>query len=928
MEESEPEATPTAESAQEAVASSFGRQEDVYVEGPNIISQNNLVVSEAHESPSKALSASPIVSLESDEHVSVEHNDELVEAVAPTFVEATEQETIAKIPCGVEFAEKVEPINTECFEDAEEEEKEGSQQISVSEMSGTQPTEESRPGSAGLAGSVWRAGALFSELDSEDVSCSQHGASELSAPGVLEGTESMDDLGEASLKGADGEGASVGSPDFEKVPDILNNEDEDDSDRVCDMDVGSERAEDSHKQIHDYDEEDEDVEMASEGVTESGLESYGNADEDDLTDDYRLDNLNRIQPPPSSINSSAGPWNQASCLVDAPQPSTTILTSPSSGSCLGDPETQEQLPVQASLDASFEKGPTFPLSCNISEPAQTLQLQSSLTSEETDICPKPDLTQTCMSGMPVEQTSDSTKDASKPDYVKDGLFSTETHSEGDLEQTHLKPIPDVQSNMQDLDGQLDHADEEEEPETLPADDLLGGQAATVSSSATEDEASETEGEMQINDLEAEIPAIENSYRSAAVTQNLSTLEEREETGGENEVIGGGGGNETPQSATSAASYGFDYMTSSSNAQSSAESCSKSPGIFSLENEDQLPDEAKDPSLLNELTLMPTSAAEETIVSVKEGDIQSHQETQDMFCGESVAVPVKSGLTDPSSPPHLEEEQGAETQPPYYSTVCEKTDGPVEAPATPSGDPAKAGATASRAREPGNKGGDTSGTENDEEEESRKLLELQLKQQEEELMQRQQIMNWQKELQQQPPKPKAHTPVLLSPTTPLTTIYETVEKSDDDEETLDQSSSLCPKEDRKKNGSNICSHHTRTSESITLNRETPPDLKIQSPVGSPERPPPLEFDWGKKVDIVQQLINQTLLLTGDGCSPLLLLPGGAGGTLSPLESSLWPNLLPPLTPPSATVTSVSSFSPEATGSSAQGEWTVVELETHH
>uniref|UniRef100_A0A3Q3KH04 BTB/POZ domain-containing protein n=1 Tax=Monopterus albus TaxID=43700 RepID=A0A3Q3KH04_MONAL len=101
-----------------------------------------------------------------------------------------------------------------------------------------------------------------------------------------------------------------------------------------------------------------------------------------------------------------------------------------------------------------------------------------------------------------------------------------------------------------------------------------------------------------------------------------------------------------------------------------------------------------------------------------------------------------------------------------------------------------------------------------------------------------------------------------------------------------------------------------------------------PPKSPERPPPLDLDWDKKVDIVQQLINQTLLLNGDSCSPLLLLPGAAGGTLSPLESSLWPTLLPPLTPPSATITSVSSFSPEANGNSPQGEWTVVELETHH
>nr|XP_020466662.1 mucin-5AC-like [Monopterus albus] len=195
------------------------------------------------------------------------------------------------------ISQVVPPINLN--EEEDEDEREGSQLVSVSEMSGTtQPTEESRPGSAGLAGgSPWRAGgALLSELDSEDVSGSQQGASELSAPGVLEGTESMDDLGECSLKGAiDMEGASAGSPDFEKVPDIPVNDfdeddDDDDDDRVCDMDVGSEQTDEPQRLRHDNDvddEEDEDVEMASEGVTESGLESYGNADEDDFAEDER-----------------------------------------------------------------------------------------------------------------------------------------------------------------------------------------------------------------------------------------------------------------------------------------------------------------------------------------------------------------------------------------------------------------------------------------------------------------------------------------------------------------------------------------------------------------------------------------------------------------------------------------------------------------
>ncbi len=189
--------------------------------------------------------------------------------------------------------------------------------------------------------------------------------------------------------------------------------------------------------------------------------------------------------------------------------------------------------------------------------------------------------------------------------------------------------------------------------------------------------------MQISDPQAELSATGNAYGTAPAGRNLSTLEECEEMGGES-----GGGSETPQSATSAASYGFDYMTSNSNAQSSAESCSKSPGIFSLENEEQLPDEAKDPALLKELTLIPTTASEEKIDPIKSqhGEFQSHPEQQYMLCGESSelpepdsvagAVPLESGLTDASSRQHQEEEQDLDSQHPYYSTICEKTDSPL------------------------------------------------------------------------------------------------------------------------------------------------------------------------------------------------------------------------------------------------------------
>lgn len=239
------------------------------------------------------------------------------------------------------------------------------------------------------------------------------------------------------------------------------------------------------------------------------------------------------------------------------------------------------------------------------------------------------------------------------------------------------------------------------------------------------------------------------------------------------------------------------------------------------------------------------------------------------------------------------------------------------------------------------------TKKEEEEKQRRDLEMQLQQQQEELKQRQQIMQWQQELQQ---SNKGQT-VLLSPSSGLCTIYEALENSDEEadgeEEEIKELKPTKEKEPREETSSQDenCERVTPDVEEhrdSSPSNDTPPphpdsphtpsnlsqDGDSSSPPESPERPPPLELDWGKKVDIVQQLINQTLLLNGDGCSSLLLLPGGAGGTLSPLESSLWPSLLPPLTPPSATVTSVSSFSPEATGSSPQGEWTVVELETHH
>lgn len=630
-------------------------------------------------------------------------------AVAPIAQEMTEQEPVTASPCEVPVTAQVPPKDLEVvekqeqmirnFEDDEEEEREGSQQVSVSDMSGTQPTEESRPGSAGLAGSVWRAGGLPSEFDSEDVSCSQQGASELSAPGVLEGTESMDDLGEASLKGADGEGASAGSPDFEKFPDIPVNEDDDDEyddeDRVDDMEVGSEMTEDPHRQYNDNEDEDDDVEMASEGVTESGLESYGNADEDDLAEDYRLDNLNRVQPlsiVPTSL-SSANPFNDA--WMQSLQPDPTLVSSPSSNPGQTYLELPNQPAAQACLDIGSVKpdlsSPQFPAVMN---PVPSLPQPSSEPAAEMDMGLKQGL---ASHSLHISQSSTllgpdlaihTCSDASTPEELKD--YSISPGLENQKRHLPVSPIPVALPDiMQDLGiCRFDRAGsehEEEEPETLPADDMLAGLSTVMTfapsshSSATGGEASDTEGDMQISDPTEPGSTGNECFDSTQVVHSMSALvEECEQTCVEME---GGGGSDTPQSATSAASYGFECTTSNSNAQSTTESCIKSPGIFSLENEEQLPDEAKDPSLIKELNLTPAGDPADADLLDQQGELQLNSEQQYMLCGKVTeelpepcslggTVSTETGLDSSSS----EHQQDLDLDAPhlYYSTVCEKT----------------------------------------------------------------------------------------------------------------------------------------------------------------------------------------------------------------------------------------------------------------
>lgn len=207
-----------------------------------------------------------------------------------------------------------------------------------------------------------------------------------------------------------------------------------------------------------------------------------------------------------------------------------------------------------------------------------------------------------------------------------------------------------------------------------------------------------------------------------------------------------------------------------------------------------------------------------------------------------------------------------------------------------------------------------------EKQRRELLQLQLQQQQQEHRNRRQVLQWQLELeqqyrmqqkqiqQQQQQLRRSPTGVMLSPSSGLCTIYEAMETSDEEDEARGE---------RNRN-TQLVGKRVLSSQSVTQNFQ-----RQLRPL------PPQELEWNKKVDMVQQLINQTLMLSGDrGCPPLLLLPVGTGGTLSPLESSMWPNMLPQFSPPAATVTSVSSYSPDSQGSSPPGDWTVVEVETQH
>ncbi|XP_038146342.1 cell surface glycoprotein 1 isoform X2 [Cyprinodon tularosa] len=584
-----------------------------------------------------------------------------------------------------------EEINEDDDDDYEyEEERRQGHQLSslVTDMSTSQPSDDFQARSSAFGGSAgWHGDDLLSGMDSEDMSsCTssrQQGVSDLSSTlhtALLEGTQSSDALIDSSLRGSEGDGNLMGSPNVET---LANEEEEDEDDeRVDDMDLSEEQ----HKvfQEHKQDEEDdEDVEMHSEGVTESG----GNVDED-----FNEENLNHLtHSGPMSVGPAASSWGQTNPFSDrwAQPASQPPMSSPSpvSDHDAAESETPTQSPAQARVDGG---APSFP-----QQTAQEPQHHLSAQGDDDDILAHP------AGGVPQSDAphAHSGSETSTPEDPGDYDSSSGVESRSDKQQT---PVPAAGQPVmdQDLGIHLEKGDgEEEEAETLPADEVLGTGTPTApasvpsSPSSSGDEASDTEGEIQINDPEAPMMMMMDDERAAfespPPTVSLPALEEDEEAGdlpaGEGEEDGGGA---TPQSANSVASYGFDCTTS--NAHSMAESCGKSPGIFSLENEEQLPEEAKDPSLIKELTVPPSAAtaqaddllgsAVDLIPLVCHGEDFPGLDQHHFLLGGKVAVDHREKGNPLEGSEDLVDQECGESdnsQTPYFSTICDKTDSFLE-----------------------------------------------------------------------------------------------------------------------------------------------------------------------------------------------------------------------------------------------------------
>nr|XP_023691965.1 FK506-binding protein 5-like [Paramormyrops kingsleyae]XP_023691966.1 FK506-binding protein 5-like [Paramormyrops kingsleyae] len=558
----------------------------------------------------------------------------------------------------------------------EEETEEAQFSLQMSEMSSSWQMEEFPAKSVDLISCVSSQSPSTVDMGNEDLSKSHVKTLEQDIAILPEDVDGACILGETNLK--EEEGAVVCSVahrynSLQETPEKHEHEEEEDdddddeeeeeeeeeADQQDDMDVGCERAEDRRGVPHEDEEEDEDVEMASEVVTEGGVESYENVVEDDHAEgEHCLYNLNLT---PSLPPVSSGPWDQLP-LIAASQPLDQslepVLPAQPAWLDLGDTLRKEEPLLQAS-----DKSPLDEVSRPVMPGCQPSAQQVAHCSSGSE------------TGTPEELA----------DY--DSSSGVESRSE-DKQRTPVPPAqPDIE---QDLGIHLEKGDvegEEEEAETLPADEVMGDPptahtSAPSSQSSSGDEASDNEGEIHINDPSSHI--IDNANLDGKDQPALD--ESGEEDGG------------TPQSAASVPSYAFDCPTS--NAHSTAESCGKSPGLFSLENEEQLLEDAKDPCLVQELTmsaatghiddqlgspvaLLPLRHHEEN--DKEEEDEEEEEvdpdEEQYLLRGKSdIGFPgilSSTGLleADGHLSPHHHHTSGedSESQPPYFTAICDKTD---------------------------------------------------------------------------------------------------------------------------------------------------------------------------------------------------------------------------------------------------------------
>ncbi|MFT7797780.1 protein piccolo-like [Arapaima gigas] len=940
--------------------------------------------------------------------------------------------------------------------DTEDEEENDSNQEAESQRScETHLVQESMVESTNLACSTESHHTLMLELDSEDVDNCKQELKDRRIPDLLQDMESAYDLADSSLRGCDEECAML-SDNIEVKPEIPEKDDDDDEEEEeqeddiegDDMDVGLEHVDEPYRELYEKYEINEDREVTNECVMASRLENSKEADENLLSKENRMTDMSQDLPLAPA---------QEEHLHSLPQLVPSRPPDFASEPYASDPTIDLQPPW-------LELGAVTHKQDSLLEAAD--ELDSPVEEREPGVAASAICQPGSQGAAELAGHCSSSSETGTPEELVD--YDSSSGVESRSEGKQRTPVPPAQPDIeQDLGIHLERGDcegEEEEAETLPADEVLGDPptahtSAPSTPSTSGDEASDTEGEMQMND-----PATHSTDTAAfdgkTGAHDLSALDE----GVEGEEDGG-----TPQSAASAPSYAFDCPTS--NAHSTAESCGKSPGLFSLENEDQLPEEAKDPSLVRELTLPAAAGNADFLGSAvdllpidhqhkdedeeaeeeeeEEEEEEADEEDQYLLCGKpgielsDPLGPAGTMETDLHLPPHHSPVEDPDAQPPYFSAICDKTDnalaGRYKSAAMPEGtlqppplrqrwcwqllpqrgslkrgeSMAQNGTrhlpsdhqTGLAGRLPSNTKAQTNlqlrrleqhqlqleqiqkrqeqerlkrlkleeeqqerlkelkvqknwsepvrlrqleaeqreerlkrlklEAEHEEQrrlkleeelqwqekqrllkEQRQELLQLQLHHQAHEQRQRQLFLQWQQQElnQQQQQQLRAQTSGVLSPSSGLCTIYEAMETTEDDEE----------EEERNR---------MKQSYSVPVVAGSPSLHPVQSDLpahvcSSALSCPQLNLDLNHRLETVQQLINQTLLLAGDIYPPMLLLPGGIGGTLSPLETDLWPTVLPPLRPPSATVTSVSCFSPDCQGRCPRGDWTVVELETHH